>query len=1279
MRFTITPLGSTGGRTVGQVVDDIVRYLEPRAAASSIGSPGVPEGDGPSSYYADRGTEPGRWIGYGAKEALLAGSVDPADFARVMAGRDPHTGARLITAQGSAGRRPTLGAGTTTRLGVNGLPLFDADDTAAALGMTKQEAGALIVAGERAAFGALLTALTGQPLPVEPDAARAAPVIDADGNRWITQAELDRVDEARSRGVAPDTVAAAGAPDDQLSIAQATRLSGLTSRYLRSLCRRYEDHRAEIDTAVAEGRKPRRAYLVGYRGTKNQWLVTRENLVAYLHRRVAPAVRVGYDLTLTTEKSLGVLALLGDDDTRATVLDAIEAGNDRGLHHLEYRVLSARAKGHQVGTRGWTVASFRHLTSRALDPFPHHHNVVANTVIDEHGTRRAIDARHLYWHAQEASALATAEMRHLLTETLGVRWRPSRHGGWEIDGIDDDLVREFSQRRGEIDDAITELEEAIGRRTNLDEVQAVITSTRPDKTHVDPSELVAGWWRRARSHGLTPEDLNGVTGRAGAAQHVERARVFEQLVDPETGLCASSSIFTRSDVIAALVDLPVPTDAGVDQPLLLRADDLERLADEFLAHDEVIPLEPVDLPRSSALARAELFSTREILTVQQRILDHFAHGHPAPSAFVPASILAAATAANPRLTDEQRSLVTSFCQSGRRVQCAIGRAGTGKTTTMRTAATAWIAAGHRVIGTAVKGEAARHLAEGAGIPTETVAWFLARRDRPSLPLDDRTVLIIDEASTLSDRDLDALLTIAAERGATVRLVGDPAQHGAVSAGGMFRHLCELHADQTPELTTTHRLTDPTERRAVDALRRGDIDSALEQLETAGRLHIADDEIGLYVGMLQRWWTAHLDGDDHPMVDRRHHTRRQLNRLARQLRRAHGELGGAELSATGERHFAAGDRVVARMAARHLHVPDHQDRYLRNGATGTVTEAVPGRVPAGDRLRIDFDGIGPIDVPRQFFDEHDGPGGRRDVGIDHAYAVTSYAVQGATYDSSTSRIDEHASRSEAYVDLTRGRHANHLYLTRGPESPDGEHLPKVPPPPVVDAVSNRLRASGPERPAVEIDPSAAQFTAATSEISPGPRVEPRRARRMAIHQPDDDLVHHFSRVPSVPFLVRRRDDLVASVSAFRHIWQVAPTGHESFAWALGAMARCTDVANRTDLAERIVGMTLSAAAEELRRHQGSELPPWAPHHLRLVAARGGRLGVADLSHLYDRIESYRRERGVDHLDDAAPEEALVALLGPPPLDPAERAAYVLLAEDIRRTAQTTTLDQARGIA
>src|SRR3546814_13045790 len=55
-------------------------------------------------------------------------------------------------------------------------------------------------------------------------------------------------------------------------------------------------------------------------------------------------------------------------------------------------------------------------------------------------------------------------------------------------------------------------------------------------------------------------------------------------------------------------------------------------------------------------------------------------------------------------------------------------------------------------------------------------------DRP--PMDDRTVLVVDEASTLADRDLAALLTMVERTGATVRLIGDADQHGAVAAGGL---------------------------------------------------------------------------------------------------------------------------------------------------------------------------------------------------------------------------------------------------------------------------------------------------------------------------------------------------------------------------------------------------------------------------------------------------------------------------------------------------------------
>ena len=74
MRFTITPLGSAGGRSVGQVVDDNVRYLDgpPPPSVPTTGRPAA-AGPGPSSYYADGNAEPGRWLGNGATEMSLTG------------------------------------------------------------------------------------------------------------------------------------------------------------------------------------------------------------------------------------------------------------------------------------------------------------------------------------------------------------------------------------------------------------------------------------------------------------------------------------------------------------------------------------------------------------------------------------------------------------------------------------------------------------------------------------------------------------------------------------------------------------------------------------------------------------------------------------------------------------------------------------------------------------------------------------------------------------------------------------------------------------------------------------------------------------------------------------------------------------------------------------------------------------------------------------------------------------------------------------------------------
>jgi hypothetical protein len=157
------------------------------------------------------------------------------------------------------------------------------------------------------------------------------------------------------------------------------RLVGVSPSYLARLCRTYPNHEDEITVALAEGSPPERSHLVCRQNGDGHYRSTRAELTALAERRRRPAVRVGFDVTATTEKSISALALLGGPRVRGEALAAVETANNAGLRWLEHHAAAARADGRVVDVTGWTAASSQHLTSRRLDPFVHHHNVVANT------------------------------------------------------------------------------------------------------------------------------------------------------------------------------------------------------------------------------------------------------------------------------------------------------------------------------------------------------------------------------------------------------------------------------------------------------------------------------------------------------------------------------------------------------------------------------------------------------------------------------------------------------------------------------------------------------------------------------------------------------------------------------------------------------------------------------------------------------------------------------------------------------------------------------------
>ena len=218
--------------------------------------------------------------------------------------------------------------------------------------------------------------------------------------------------------------------------------------------------------------------------------------------RRANARLCAFDLTLSAPKSVSLLWALGNADTAAAVIAAHEHAVDQTIAYLEREAVRSR-RGHDgvesVEGGGVIGAAFRHRTSRAGDPQLHTHVLVANATLCEDGVWRALDGRLLYAQARTAGFLYQAELRHALSQSLGVSWENPIAGQAEIIGFDKALLREFSSRRIEIEHAAAEAGDA-----SVQSRRRLAVSTRQAKDyHVDPEQLRTDWEHRADLHGLS--------------------------------------------------------------------------------------------------------------------------------------------------------------------------------------------------------------------------------------------------------------------------------------------------------------------------------------------------------------------------------------------------------------------------------------------------------------------------------------------------------------------------------------------------------------------------------------------------------------------------------------------------------------------------------------------------------------------------------------------------------------------------------------------------------
>ncbi|TFH68150.1 MobF family relaxase [Cellulomonas sp. HD19AZ1] len=757
----------------------------------------------------------------------------------------------------------------------------------------------------------------------------------------------------------------------------------------------------------------------------------------------------GYDLVFTPVKSVSVLWGLGDERIQREVAEAHQAAWQGALAWLETEAAVTRvgaAGVAQVDTHGLVATAFDHIDSRAGDPNLHTHVAVSNKVLGLDGKWRSLDGRVLH-----ALGVAASERYNTLVETevsrrLGVEFveqagprekRPVR----EIAGIPVELREEFSARRASIEQAYQDLVTAYrsehghepSKATQYKMAQQATLTTRQAKEEgVALSTRREQWRARAErvlgSPRAVDRVLRSATHRRELRSEHDAPATFDELHEQVmTQLAQARAVWTIGH-IEAEAQRVARTQVG-----LVDAERIEPLAEQLVtsAVAASLALTPPDLnPAPAALQRVsgesvyrqhatERFTTLSVLDAEDRLVAgaRTLGGFVVGADVVAAAVERAAEEKGRRLNDAQVELARRFACGGHVVEAGIGPAGAGKTSAMGVFAAAVREAGGQVLGLAPSAAAAAVLGDELGVRADTIqkllhAHQMSERAGDEVPealhLDERTILLVDEAGMASTPDLDALLQLARANGASVRLLGDPAQLQAVGAGGVLRLIDEQVG--ATHLAAVHRFTTEGEAAASLSLRDGDvaaIDFYIEHQRTFG---------GTREAMLEEiyasWLADHRADRTSLMIAASRDDVLALSTRARLDRVAAGEVEHGGVTLHDDSTAGVGDLVVTRQNDRRLRVERGTD-FVKNGDVWTVVER-------GDdgALRLRHrDHHGFVTLPADYVDDH----------VELAYATTIHRAQGMTVDTAHYLAAATASREQLYTGITRGRQSNRVYV------------------------------------------------------------------------------------------------------------------------------------------------------------------------------------------------------------------------------------------------------------
>jgi hypothetical protein len=289
-----------------------------------------------------------------------------------------------------------------------------------------------------------------------------------------------------------------------------------------------------------------------------------------------------------------------------------------------------------------------------------------------------------------------------------------------------------------------------------------------------------------------------------------------------------------------------------------------------------------------------------------------------------------------------------------------------------------------------------------------LTWSIHHHDLPDWAerVGGATLVIIDEAGMADTLSLDTAVQFITGRGGSVRLVGDDQQLAAVGAGGVLRDIEASHG--ALRLTELHHFTDPSEATATLAVREGRPEALGFYLDRQ-RVHVGDPT-SILDNVFSGWRADRAAGLDATMLAP---TRvvRGLNQRARDHRLA-GATPGRQVELADNTAASVGDLIITRSNDRRLRITTAD--WVKNGDRWTILQLTR---TGGLRVRHARNGR-ILTLPPDYVASS----------VELGYAGTVHTAQGVTADTTHGVVTGEESRQQLYTMLTRGRTANHLYVS-----------------------------------------------------------------------------------------------------------------------------------------------------------------------------------------------------------------------------------------------------------